>query len=59
LLRDRDVIFCSGFREDVKVMGIKEVLSAPRSPRQRDYVSHCTSSVAFVDGFFWYKYARL
>src|SRR6266480_3632627 len=38
LLRDRDRIFGSEFREDVKAMGIKEVLSALRSPWQRAYV---------------------
>ena len=32
LLRDRDRIFGGDFRTDVKVMGIKEVLSASRSP---------------------------
>ena len=38
LLRDRDGIFGREFRKDVKAMGIKEVLSAPRSPWQRAYV---------------------
>jgi transposase InsO family protein len=39
LLRDRDGIFGGGeFREQVKAMGIQEVLSAPRSPWQRAYV---------------------
>jgi transposase InsO family protein len=38
LLRDRDRIFGGEFRKDVKAMGIKEVLSAPRSPWQRAYV---------------------
>lgn len=38
LLRDRDGIFGGEFRKDVKAMGIKEVLSAPRSPWQRAYV---------------------
>jgi len=47
LLRDRDGVFGSEFRRDVKAMGIKEVLSAPRSPWQRAYASHCTSSVRF------------
>ena len=37
LLRDRDGIFGGEFRKDVKAMGIKEVLSAPRSPWQRAY----------------------
>jgi putative transposase len=38
LLRDRDRIFGAEFRKDVKAMGIKEVLSAPRSPCQSAYV---------------------
>ena len=38
LLRDRDQIFGGEFTKDVKAMGIKEVLSAPRSPWQRAYV---------------------
>jgi transposase InsO family protein len=38
LLRDRDRIFGHDFVEQVKAMGIKQVLSAPRSPWQRAYV---------------------
>jgi putative transposase len=38
LLRDRDCIFGAEFRKDVKAMGIKEVLSSPRSPWQRAFV---------------------
>jgi len=38
LLRDRDRIFGGDFRKHVKAMGIKEVLSAPRSPWQRAYI---------------------
>jgi putative transposase len=38
LLRDRDRIFGDEFTKQVKDMGIKEVLSAPRSPWQRAYV---------------------
>src|SRR4029453_7457759 len=38
LLRDRDRIYGAEFRNDVKAMGIKEVLSAPRSPWQRAHV---------------------
>jgi transposase InsO family protein len=38
LLRDRDAIFRDDFREQVRDMGIHEVLSAPRSPWQRAYV---------------------
>jgi putative transposase len=35
LLRDRDQMFGWDFVDQVKVMGIKQVLSAPRSPWQR------------------------
>ena len=45
LLRDRDGIFGSGFREDVKAMGIQEVLSAPRSPWQRAYVERVIGTI--------------
>ena len=38
LLRDRDQIFGQDFVQQVKVMGIQQVLSAPRSPWQRAYV---------------------
>jgi len=38
LLRDRDAIFGQDFREQVRDMGIREVLSTPRSPWQRAYV---------------------
>ncbi len=38
LLRDRDRIFGEDFVDQVKAMGIKQVLSAPRSPWQRAYV---------------------
>jgi transposase InsO family protein len=45
LLRDRDGIFGSDFRKDVKAMGIKEVLSAPRSPWQRAYVERVIGTI--------------
>ena len=35
LLRDRDAIFGKDFRDQVRDMGIREVLSAPRWPWQR------------------------
>src|SRR5258706_14911805 len=38
LLRDRDRIFGRDFVSQVKAMGIKQVLSAPRSPWQRAYI---------------------
>jgi transposase InsO family protein len=45
LLRDRDGIFGGEFRKDVKAMGIKEVLSAPRSPWQRAYIERVIGTV--------------
>jgi len=44
LLRDRDAIFGADFREQVRDMGISEVLSAPRSPWQRAYVERVIGS---------------
>lgn len=38
LLRDRDRIYGQEFRKQLEIMGIEEVLSAPRSPWQRAYV---------------------
>lgn len=38
LLRDRDRIFGKDFVDQVKAMGIKQVLSAPRSTWQRAYI---------------------
>jgi hypothetical protein len=37
-LRDRDRIFGADFVTQLKAMGIKQVLTAPRSPWQRAYV---------------------
>ena len=45
LLRDRDSIFGGEFREGVKAMGMKEVLSAPRSPWQRAYVERVIGTI--------------
>ena len=45
LLRDRDCIFGREFVEQVKAMGIKEVLSAPRSPWQRAYVERVIGTI--------------
>ena len=45
MLRDRDGIFGREFRQDVKTMGIKEVLSAPRSPWQRAYVERVIGTI--------------
>ena len=45
LLRDRDAIFGNDFREQVRDMGIREVLSAPRSPWQRAYIERVIGSI--------------
>jgi putative transposase len=45
LLRDRDTIFGYEFRDQVRDMGIREVLSAPRSPWQRAYVERVIGSI--------------
>ena len=45
LLRDRDRIFGQDFVEQVKAMGIKQVLSAPRSPWQRAYVERVIGTI--------------
>jgi len=45
LLRDRDCIFGTTFRTAVEAMGIKEVLTTPRSPWQRAYVERVIGSI--------------
>ena len=45
LLRDRDAIFGQDFSDQVRDMGIEEVLSAPRSPWQRAYVERIIGSI--------------
>src|SRR6195256_85534 len=45
LLRDRDGIFGIEFRRDVKAMGIKEVLSTPRSPWERAFVERVIGTI--------------
>ena len=45
LLRDRDAIFGNDFGEQVRDMGIEEVLSTPRSPWQRAYVERVIGSI--------------
>ena len=45
MLRDRDRIFGDDFREQVRDLGICEVLSAPRSPWQRAYVERVIGSI--------------
>jgi transposase InsO family protein len=45
LLRDRDRIFGHEFVEQVKAMGIKQVLSTPRSPWERAYVERVIGTI--------------
>src|SRR5215813_14373929 len=45
LLRDRDRIFGADFVEQVKAMGIKQVLAAPRSPWQRAYIERVIGTI--------------
>jgi putative transposase len=45
LLRDRDRIFGQDFVAQGKAMGIKQVLSAPRSPWQRAYVERVIGTI--------------
>src|SRR4029077_2191791 len=45
LLRDRDRIYGGELPEDVKAMGIKEVLSAPHSPWQSPYVERVIGTI--------------
>jgi putative transposase len=45
LLRDRDRIFGHEFVEQVKAMGIMQILSAPRSPWQRAYIERVIGSI--------------
>jgi transposase InsO family protein len=45
LLRDRDTSYGQSFRDRVHVMGIKEVVTAPRSPWQNPYVERLIGSI--------------
>jgi putative transposase len=45
LLRDRDRIFGKDFVDQVKAMGIEQVLSAPRSPWQRAYIERVIGTI--------------
>jgi putative transposase len=45
LLRDRDASYGSVFRKRVEVMGITEVVKAPRSPWQNAYVERVIGSI--------------
>jgi len=45
LLRDRDRIYGTYFRQRVRHMGIQEVVTAPRSPGQNSYVERLIGSI--------------
>jgi transposase InsO family protein len=45
LLRDRDRVFGHDFVQQLKAMGIKQVLSAPRSPWQRAYIERVIGTI--------------
>src|ERR1035437_7867350 len=45
LLRDRDASYGPAFRDRIQVMGIKEVVTAPRSPWQNAYVERIIGSI--------------
>jgi putative transposase len=45
LLRDRDRIFGHEFVEQVKAMGIRQVLSTPRSPWERAYIERLIGTI--------------
>jgi putative transposase len=45
LLRDRDDVYGTVFRQRVRNMGIKEVMTAPRSPWQNPYVERLIGSI--------------
>jgi putative transposase len=45
LLRDRDASYGSLFSNWVETMGITEVITAPRSPWQNEYVERVTGSI--------------
>lgn len=45
LLRDRDTSYGQGFRDRVRIMGIEEVITAPRSPWQNPFVERVIGSI--------------
>jgi putative transposase len=46
LLHDRDTKFCVSFRNLLATGNVKCLALPPRSPKLKDYASHCTSCVA-------------
>jgi putative transposase len=53
LQRDRERIYGEAFREQVAVMNIKEVLSAPRSPWQRAYIERVIGTFVVHNKSLW------
>ena len=45
LLHDRDAIYGDSFRERLRGLGMKEVLTAPRSPWQNPYAERLVGSI--------------
>jgi len=45
MIRDRDAIYGPEFRKTIKAMGIKEVITAPRSPWQNPFVERLIGSI--------------
>jgi len=45
LLRDRDSIYGEEFRERIQAIGIEEITTAPRSPRQNPFCERLIGSV--------------
>ncbi len=45
MIRDRDAVYGSKVRARVKVIGIEEVVTAPRSPWQNPYVERVIGSI--------------
>lgn len=67
LLRDRDRIFGDDFTQQVRDMGIEQVLCAPRSPWQRAYVERvigtirreCFDHVIILSETGWYRHVKV
>jgi hypothetical protein len=57
LIRDRDGVYGKEVRRRLGSLSIAEVLTAPQSPWQKDYASHCTSWVPC--GTTWFARWRL
>jgi len=45
MIRDRDGVYGSSFKQSIKNMGIKEVLTAPGSPWQNAYAERIIGSI--------------